>query len=736
MTMFASCAASIGLAISGTPVNTGALQKWFDSQIFQRISINGTRRLGYHLHDVDGDLDAYTTTNYFGMGGRRFTDFGNLSLQGRNVLGVLNFNMTLSDNRFQDPQSQRISIDYSKGPLTVNLGDIRGSLLNTNRFASFNKALDGAMAGYKSGRLHVKGVRSESKGSARTISLTGNNSSGPYYLQSSQLISGSEQVQLDGRVLELGRDYVINYESGSITFLNEAPGPTSSIVVSFEAYGYNANRGTIEGVGATYDMGKWGRIGLTSLEQKTGGAGRLSSRLEQFEGFGPPSTPYFLQFEPLQSRPVTVRVDGQLQVRAAGPDDPGDYFFDPLNPAILYFKRFMPASSQIDVIYTPKPTQTVEGDRRVVGIDYRLPIGDGGRNGYIGYSQATGQLRSSTPLSGTARALDGSYLNGPLEVRASLRDVPDGFVTIESRGLNRNEKAFDLSATYKGGAWSYGATHRNSSVSLRRAGTDGSISFTRSRVSDTRAHANLVQGEKVLWSVEQARSVSQFGGEESRLDTTSVVTNRRFGKIDARFAFEHQTGFGPLSQGTRGDISLDTLKARADWHGGGGLAVGLRSSLSSIRAGGKSGAGTDLGINASYNPNSKLRLEGAYTVSDSGQLATLGGFRHGAGIGYDGNGFSGGVPGALPTLGGSKTRELSLRGRYQPSDRIGIDAGFYRTFMAGAYSSNSETSAYSLGVNWDLRQTHRLYVALDKSNTRFVSSPLTSDALSVSAGLE
>jgi hypothetical protein len=383
---------ALGLALTGAvSCHAGNPLQWLNRDVLQRIQITGYRQFGFHSHSVVGDRQAFESLTYYGMGDRRFTDTGNMTFTGRNVFGLFNFDMQLQDSRFRDPQGQRISLNYNQGPWAVDAGDIQGSLLNTNTFASLNKSMKGLSAGFKSGRFAVKALRSDTKGSARTISIQGNNSSGPYYLQTSQIIADSEQVQLDGREMVLGKDYVINYEIGAITFIDRLVAPTSTILVSYEALGFNSAPGLVQGVGASYNMGKFGQIGLTHIEQKSRSGGGLSSRIEQFQGFGAPSTPYFLQFEPLETRPVLIRVDGIVQREFI------DYNFDAQNRSIFYFRRFMPATANIEVIYTPRPTASVDGDRRVLGFDYRLPFGK--NNGsYIQYSQATGSLLSDATL--------------------------------------------------------------------------------------------------------------------------------------------------------------------------------------------------------------------------------------------------------------------------------------------------------------------------------------------------
>lgn len=703
------------------------LTPWARREIFDKIQITGQRRLGFHVSEVSGDAEAYRSETYYGLGGKRFTDVGHVNLSGHNVLGTISFNVQLSDNRFADPQAQKATLTYKNGPVNVDLGDIRGSLLGGNRFVLFNKSLRGVSAAVRQGRFAAKGVFSESRGSAKTISFNGNNSSGPYYLGNSQIVADSESVRIDGVAMRLGQDYVINYELGAITFINRIVPPTSSIIVSFEALGFNANKGTVQGVAASYDLGRFGRAGVTWLAQTARSSGGLSTRLEQFQGFGAPSTPYFLQFEPLQSRPILIRLDGVLQTEGI------DYHFDTQNVSVFFFHRFVPATSIIDVVYTPKPTQTVDGDRRVLGLDYRIPLGKLGQNGSIGYSQAFGELLSDvSPLSGTARGIDADYRAGGLTIRGAVREVPDGFVSVESRGFNRNERAWDLSAEMLAGKWSYGASNQNSSIAIRRTDSNGALTFTRTRATQGRAFASYRESDTSNWALEHVRSGSRFSGQETRLDTTTLSTSRRIGKLSTRLGLERQSGFGPigLTTPTPGSLELETLRFEASYALGTAWTFAGRASGSQISTDAGSGFGKDMSLSVRYQPGEHLFVNASYSLSDSGQLALLGAFQNGQGLGYGGNGFSGGASsGAF--AGATDSRLLQVSSGYRVSDRLAFDARYYETRAVGSVSSNSETTAYGLGMHWDLGSSHAIDFSLDNSKTRFVGSDLSSDAVTM-----
>ena len=462
------------------------IMDWLDKAILKRIQITGRRTLGVHMHSVTGDLEAFNSLNYYGQGASRFTDTGNITLVGDKVLGVLNFNMTLTDSRFNDPQSKRIWLDYKKDGFQLGYGDLMSaSLLNTNDFARYTKTLSGATVGYNKGRFAFKALRTESKSSARTRSLQGANSTGPYFLGDAQIVNDSEEIKVDGVEMRQGQDYTINYQSGAITFVNRVIPPTSTILASYETLGFNNTPGIVQGAGMSYDMGKFGRVGLTAVEQRAGGSTGLNSRTDRFQGYESTTSPYILDFEPLPSRPIVVKVNGILQIQNVdyifGKDAAGNTIY-----SIIFFLRPVPAINEVSVTYTPKPTQTIDGDRRVWGFDYRLPLGN--KHGFIQYSQAMGELQNGVnPLSGTARGIKGEYRFGDYRLRASLKDVPDDFVGVESRGFNRNERAADVGLEFRHKAWSWGVSGIDSTINYRTPLPNGTTQVRESNFANQRA---------------------------------------------------------------------------------------------------------------------------------------------------------------------------------------------------------------------------------------------------------
>lgn len=712
--------ASVHSVWAGTPGWVKAL----DQQVAKRIQLNGYRRWGLHLQQVSGDRDAYNSLNYYGQGQRRFTDIGQIDFRGRNVFGLFNFDGTILDSRVTDPQGQKFSLDYNKRAWRVNAGDIQGTLLNTNRYASVNKTLRGVQLGYRSGGFAAKTIYSQVRGSARTVSLSGTNSPGPYYLQNNQILRGTERIQLDGVTQVAGTDFAIDYDAGSITFLNRSIPPTSTIVATYEALGIGGKAGTIQGISTSYTFAKTSRVGLSVIQQLARGAGKASTRLEKFQGFGAPSTPYFLQFEPLDVSAVLIRVDGIVQALGV------DYTFDAANPAVFYFTRFMPQTSNIDVLYTPKPRSTVDGDREVVGLDYQVGLGKMGNLGTFSAYQSLGRLKNTvTPRSGVARGASLRYGFGKAVWTANVRDVPATFVGVESATFNRNERAHDASVEFNPTPkLTTRFSETNGSIRLISTNAKGNTVYQNSRVTNAIGTMTYRPTDETRWELTHTRGRNRQPSSANGSDTTELTGSHRIGKLDLRLGYRRANGrSAPLTGGSVTRFNLQGLKLGGSYLPSPVLSFGFDLGLSDVKSGGQRSAGRDHDLSINYRPSDKFQLTGRYAISDSGKSISLGGYDNGFGSGYDGNGFSGG--GGSSYLAGASNMELfSITSSWQMLPRLRLDTGVRNYRTTGSVTSNARTAGRSVGLSYDGSGNMRASLSLDRSDTTYVGSAQKSGA--------
>lgn len=697
-----------------------SLDGWFRSMVSDRIDVTGNRVLGFHQQSVTGDREAFQSLTYYGQGGNRFTDNGQMTVQGNKVLGFLDFQMAVTDNRIQDPYNQRTTLSYDRGPLSLTYGDVRADLTNTNQFARFSRTLKGTSAGWKSGRTEFKAVHSVSRGAARTVSIEGNNSTGPFYLQSGRILADSLEVQLDGQTMRLGEDYVLDSDLGAITFLNRTISPTSSIVATYESQSYNDASGTLQGAGFAYDFGRIGRVGMSMIEQRGTGDPGNRELSQLFQGYGSASQWYALDYVPVEG---TLRVRISLGQSGFVDVPPAQVVVDTTLPNRFRVLFDVSPDQTLLVTYRPKATQVAIGDRRTVGMDWRLPFGKTGKNGFLQLDYANGRSLGSDGIGGTARGARIDYQHGDLSVRTGVRDVPATFVTVESRGFNRNERAWDLGVDYSRGRFTYGLNHQNSAIGVMTTDGTGVIA---SRAVNTSAFVNYSDPAGTRWGLQQSRSLGNRLGE-SRLDTTSLTGSKTLlgGRMDLTTGLDYQVGRGPVSDGTgfrQGNVQLSTVRTGLDWRLGGGLVANGRVGFSQISTPQGNSSGRDLTAGLGYRPNDRWNVSLSRTDSQSGQAAALAGFGTGFGYGYGGNGFSGGAVGDVIAASASSFQSTFVTSDFRASRRLSFSGRAYQTSAQGDLSSNSDTQGYGVATNYDLGGFQNLTFSLDRSRTRFIGS--------------
>lgn len=707
-----------------------SLVDWFNEQVIKKVTVTGSRRLRYQVNTVEGDSEAFNISTSYGLGAKRWVDVGHLSLEGRQVLGLFNFDANVQDSRFRDPQEQKFSLDYKTGGFDINLGDIQGRLLNTNQFASFQKSLRGASVSYAKGPFAARLLQTEVRGEARTISIAGANTSGPYYLQSSQIIRGSERIQVDGVPQEFGRDYTIDYDLGSISFVNRSTAegkvipPTAVIVATYETLGISGARGRLIGGSAALSVGKAGRFSATYLTQKSGTENRLSTRLESFQGYGSPGAPYVLQFMPMEGSTPIIRLDGILQAEGV------DYFFDSANRAIFYFTRFVPATSTVDVLYTPTPTSTVNGDREVVGFDWTLPLGKGGQ---ISLDWARGRLTNTpTPTRGDAKSVDLRWVHGKGSVFSSFRDVPSSFVGIETIGFNRSEKTGEARLEYRPKkGWTTRASHRSSSIAQITRSSTGAVkeSSTRFILSQAAVSFSPATPSGSPFEISQSRSLSRSASGETQIDTTALSTASRFGRLTTRWELSNLFGKAPdpAKPGSRQSLTRQGIEVRSSYDAGDSLNATLSASVSRLSLQGNQGTGRDLQAALAWRPSEQFSANFIWSDSDAGRISSISGFSSGFGFGYDGNSFSSGATGSFIGGASSQTR-TGLTANWRPKDTLSVGLGAYFVRSRGSVTSNTETTSSLIGVDWDPYDWLRVNGSLNLSQSQFVGADAKSNA--------
>jgi hypothetical protein len=646
-----------------------ALRSWdaFEQELRSRVTISGRKTMGFHLHQVEGDSASFRDQNYYGQGGQRTTDYTDLSIRVDRLFGLLSFDWRWSNSRYRNPFDTRITWSYDSPNLMLEWGDINAMLGGQNQLVSFNRTLKGVMGTAKFGRSSLRYITSETKAAARAITIQGNDSPGPYYLQGSQIVDGSERVQVDGVEKRRGEDYTIDYYAGILQFREGMIIPrTSTIVVTYETYAFNSRPSRLDGWRFETNLGKGINLGMSMLSQKVQGGLGLRTRTQQFYGRGAPSVPYDLDFPPLRdsAHPVTVLVAGVPQREGE------DYYFDPVLPYRFYFTRFIPENLIVQVTYTPLPDpgSTIGGDREVIGIDLTLPLG---RVGSLLWNAARSRAQTlGSVLEGTAHTLEAKLNFGRLNLNSVYHRIPAEFIGIESVGFRRNETGHRSSLSYQLSRatlfqlnWSQS---RVASLNTQQSGFRASFTDTDIR-SYTLSHTPA-NGFSVNLTRTQNRATSAVSHNQQTVDTLSIGRNWR--NVNLTLGYDRTDAVSRL-QGTSGSPTVQTyqvqsLRARVDWTVSAQLSLQGTAAVSQVRhSGSPSGAAPsdsrarDFSLNASWRPSDRLEVNYRWSDRDSGTLGgdffgrsrqsgalqlPPSGFQNPWGVGYNGNGFSSGAP--------------------------------------------------------------------------------------------
>lgn len=720
-----------------------ALRSWdaFEQELRTRVTISGRKTMGFHMHQVEGDAASFRDQNYYGQGGQRTTDYTDLSIRVDRLFGLLSFDWRWSNSRFRNPYDTRITWSYESPNFAMEWGDITAVLGGQNQLVAFNRTLKGAIATAKFGRSSLRYITSETKAAARTITIQGNDSPGPYYLQGSQIVDGSERVQVDGVEKRRGEDYTIDYYAGILQFREGMIIPrTSTIVVTYETYAYNSRPSRLDGWRFETQLGKGINLGFSMLSQKARGGLGLRPRTEQFYGRGAPSVPYDLDFPPLRdsAHPVVVLVAGVPQKEG------DDYYFDPVLPYRFYFTRFIPQNLIVQVTYIPLPDpgSTIGGDREVMGLDLTLPIG---KVGSLAWNAARSRAQTlGASLEGIAHTAEAKLNFGRLNLNTVYFRIPAEFIGIESVGFRRNETGHRSSLSYQLSKatqlqlnWSQS---RVASINPLSGGF--SASFTDTDIRTYTLSHTPASGFSLNLTRTLNRATSPGSHNQQTVDAISIGRAWKnlnltlgYDRTDARSRFQGSGG-SPTEQNYR----IQSLRARVDWTVSDRLTIQGTAATSNIRQTNSASRARDFSLSASWRPSDRLEINYRWSDMDSGTLGrdffgrtrqTGGGFQppfgsgfqNPWGVGYNGNGFSSGAPSFSGyTYFGVRGKGHDLSLRWTPFDTVSVDVQASIQRSAGDFQTNSEQRALSVGISYLPFEWLALNATWSKQDVRFLTA--------------
>lgn len=719
----------------------------------RKIQLSGSKKIGFHLTRVSGDRNAYRDSYYFGQGGRPVTDFTELSIIGTKVFDLFNFNWRLTNTPFGTPQDRRFSINYERGGTRIDLGDITAAL-GGNELVSFHKTLRGIHVSTRLSRslpLKISGIYSETRATARTSVIYGNDSGGPYYLNASQILDGSERVRVDGREMVRGRDYEIDYFSGLLTFKEGIIVPrTSTILVSFESEGYNEPSGRLTGWRVEAPLGSL-NVGMITLRQSARSSTGLRTKTERFYGYGNPLSPYELQYPVEPGSAVIATVDGVPQRQGTQRGD-GDFFVDPDIPYRVYFNRAIPSTSIISITYVPRLTGNATlGSRWVTGYDVNWQLGKLGSIGF--YAARSNAQRGATTQQGQGKMLNATLNLGTFRWTTLWRDIDPDFVTVESVGFRRQEKGYSHTIEYLGNQ------RFNARLTIDRTQVpdylgsylSGSQRTGTASVSNTSLDAtlNLPKAPQIHLSwLRQSNSSGSYGSSQTESRTVSLT--HRLGSVSlsldllsTRANSVSTFTTGGNSTTNRYDSSNDTLRLTWNWSPSERLAFNGVLARGRTRSANSSNDVQDVNVGVKWLPFKTLTLNYQYVVRDSGTISSTGGFiggnlggsfigpggyQSGWGVGYGAGGnYSGGYynpisSGLTYSSIGVKNRSHNLALSYMPNDNLSVDVNWTQQLSAGDNLTNTDMQGVNFGVNYRLSDKTNIALNYTRQNVHYVGS--------------
>ncbi len=250
------------------------------------LLIKGSQSIAFSLKSLEGSKEGYTpgTTQ-----AREETLRINVSGTADGTEIEANIYRTTSTGLSQiGEQNEDISIRLCRASTELYLGDFTADLTETE-FARLDKVLSGARLKGDYDTWGFTALYSSPKGEAKDKKFYGDGTQGPYNLDYSPVVIDSERVYIDGKLNKRGDDYTIDYQVGSVTFLNKVI-DTKSVIQIYYDY-----RQTVYSH-ATYGLRAFARpmpnlkLAFTYLDDSDNlsGAGEIRSSMSQ-EAFDPKS---------------------------------------------------------------------------------------------------------------------------------------------------------------------------------------------------------------------------------------------------------------------------------------------------------------------------------------------------------------------------------------------------------------------------------------------------------------
>ena len=417
------------------------------------LKISGGWTLHGQQDSVSGASQLYNDQNLTGQDYRSagvgaLQQTMDMTIQGR-VLNAFDVNAHLSNSRYGNSFNQAFAFNYKQKGTTLDLGNVNATLTG-NELVPFSRSVQGIIFGRDFGN-HTTSTNFATITRATTQhgSFVGQGTAGPYYMNASAIIPGSEHVQLNGKDLSAGKDYSIDYNVGQISFLGGLiVNQTDTVQYSYESQTYNTTPGLLAGTRVTTQSKGGDAVGFTLIKQKAVGvsSNRDGTVTQYFPVYGvassiggtaDPQYKYYLSSSIDNSdpnHPLTLKWQNELLTLNV------DYV---LNTELHYFqlRKALPADTSntgiasLSCTYKPVLIQSNYGsDKQVYGLDTHLKLSPNSSillNWAGSQAEAASQTGSGMSL-GFSMHSPSSVKKNTWEFATTLKDIGANFSSIDS----------------------------------------------------------------------------------------------------------------------------------------------------------------------------------------------------------------------------------------------------------------------------------------------------------------
>lgn len=291
-TLFSPDGAAQPVAATSTTPQPGTwetdIEKTPDKKL--KLDIKGFRYIKYRDYSAGGNSESFLSQ-------QGLVTYGDKIEQGTNLVftatsGKLQVSGSVSELPLQE-RDMKFDVGGEALPYGIKFGDFTAEF-NGGSLATLNKRITGAEVDYANDKYEFGFVASQSRSETKTISFNGNNTHGPYDLNTFEIVPNSLSVKINGQT-QPPDSYDVDYYQGEITFCSKGTPPecrniktSDSVQVVFEQkLLLSLKGGDIRGFRGVYKLGGGrGSIGVAHLTQEANRAAERTRKnnTEAFTG--------------------------------------------------------------------------------------------------------------------------------------------------------------------------------------------------------------------------------------------------------------------------------------------------------------------------------------------------------------------------------------------------------------------------------------------------------------------